>query len=115
MRNHFIRLAEIVQEGITDDFVETFRDPEQKFDLDKALSRINELRSLHQARATELWTRDRKITPELSRASALSDLCGFFAACLHGGASEFRDTALEAVQVLGYPGEMEMIRLLARR
>ncbi len=115
MRNHYIRLAEIVQEGINEDFLEMFRDPGNKPNLDEALAQLAELRSLHQARATELWAQKRKITPELRRASALADLCGFFEACLTGGADEFRDTALEALQTLGCSGDMEMIRLMARR
>ncbi len=115
MRNHYIRLAEIVQEGIDEDFLEMFFDPGLKFDLDEALARLGELRSRHQDRATALWARERKVTAQLHRASALADLCGFFEACLHGGAGEYRDTALEALQTLGLQGDMEMIRIMARR
>ncbi len=115
MKNHYIRLAEIAQEGVSQDFVEVFREPGRKLDLDEILPRLAQLRSVHQERAVQLWQQERRVSDELRFASARADLCAFFAACLTGGAAEFRETAEEAMAVLGYPGEKPMIRLLSRR
>jgi len=115
LKNHYIRLAEIVQEGLTPDLAEIFRDPERKLNLDETLPRLAEIRAAHQNRAAELWRRDGRVSEDLKRESALADLCAFFAACMTGGAAEFRETAEEAMEILGYPGEKDMVRLLARR
>ena len=114
MKNHYIRLAEIVQEGVAKDFADLFRDPERKLDLDEILSRLAQLRAAHQERAADLWRREKRVSDELRRASARADLCAFFAACVTGSAGEYRETAEEAMEALGRPGEKGMIRLLAR-
>jgi hypothetical protein len=115
VKNHYIRLAEIVQEGVSKEFAEMFRDPGRKVDLEEALAALAMIRSVHQECAAELWRREGKVSDPLRRQTALADLCGFFAACLSGGAGEFRETALEAMDVLGYPGGKEIVRLLARQ
>lgn len=114
MRNHYIRLAEIVQEGVTKDFAGMFREPGRKVDLEGALAALAKIRSVHQERAAELWRREGELSGPLRRETALADLCGFFSACLSGGAAEFRETALESMEVLGYPGGKDIVRLLAR-
>lgn len=115
VRNHYIRLAEIVQEGVTREFAGIFRDPERKPDLDEVLQRLAQIRTAHQEQAARLWQREGRISEALRQASARADLCAFFTACLTGGAAEFRETALEAMEVVGAPGEKEMVRILARR
>jgi hypothetical protein len=114
MRNHYIRLAELVQEGVTEDLSEFFRRSEQHLDLDAAVEQITEIRNSHQQKATELW-QAHGLTAEMQEVSARADLAGFLAACMTGGAREFRDTALEALQVLGRQGDADIVRALARR
>lgn len=115
MKNLYIRLAEIVEEGVTKDLAETLRNPEYKLDLDEILPRLAQIRTVHQERAAELWKAQGTITDELRRESALGDLCAFFSACLTGTAAEYRETAREAVRTLGLFGEQGMIDLLARK
>jgi hypothetical protein len=115
MRNHFIRLAEIVQEGTESNLAEMFRQSEQRLDTEAALAEIRALRNAHQEHATELWHAHERITPELREASARADLAGFFAACLEGGAAEFRDTAMEALLTLGRRGDQDLVESLTRR
>ncbi len=115
MRNRFIRLAEIIQEDAPGELPEMFLTSERQLNLDEALERIRALRAYHEKRAANIWTAQRQLTPELRAASARADLASFFAACLTGGAGEYRDTACEALQTLGRQAEVDLIRRLARR
>jgi hypothetical protein len=109
VKNILIRLAELIQEGLSEDLLTAFKSSEP-LPLDERLALIGKAIDLHQERAETLWLKaGGKRTPEERRASAQAELASFVFAYLTGDATEYADSAMEALQTLGRQSEIDLI------
>lgn len=115
MKNTLIRLAELIQEGFSEDLMEVFKSTEP-VPLDERLALIGRAINAHQERAETLWLKaGKKRTPEERRASAQAELASFVFAYLTGDAKEYAESAAGALQTLGRQSEVDLIANLCRK
>lgn len=115
MKNKLLRLAEIIQQDLSADLVNVFRSASNQ-SLAMKLELVSEARSSHQKRSEVLWLQaGKKRTLAEKRASAQADLAAFVVAYLTGDGKEHVETAVEALQVLGRQGEVDLVTSLAKR
>ena len=114
MKNKFLRLAELIQEDFPEDLVEAFRS-HGNHSLELRIALVNQARAMHQRRSENLWLQaGQKRSSEERRAAAQADLAAFLFACLTGDAKEYAETAIEALQVLGRHGEIDLVSSLVK-
>jgi hypothetical protein len=115
VKNKLLRLAEIIQQDLSADLVNVFRSASNQ-SLAMKLELVSEARSSHQKRSEVLWLQaGKKRTLAEKRASAQADLAAFVVAYLTGDGKEHVETAVEALQVLGRQGEVDLVTSLAKR
>lgn len=115
MKNKLLRLAEIIQQDLSEDLVDVFRSA-GKQSLAMKIELVSEARSSHQKRSETLWLQaGKKRTLAEKRASAQADLAAFVVAYLTGDGKEHVETAVEALQTLGRHGEVDLVISLAKR
>lgn len=115
MKNKLLRLAEIIQQGLSEDLVEVFRSSGNQ-SLAMKIEFVSAARTSHQKRAEVLWLQaGKKRTLTERRASAQADLAAFVVAYLTGDGKEYVETAVEALETLGRQGEVELVTSLAKR
>ncbi len=77
---------------------------------------LSEARSAHQKRSEALWLQaGKQRTLAEKRAAAQADLAAFVIAYLTGDGKEHVETAVEALEVLGRHGEVDLVVSLAAR
>ncbi|WP_303723045.1 hypothetical protein [Malonomonas rubra] len=115
MKNKLLRLAEIIQQDLTEDLAEVFRSTGNQ-SLAMKIEFVSAARSSHQKRAEALWLQaSKKRTLAEKRASAQADLAAFVVAYLTGDGKEHVETAVEALQTLGRQGEIDLVTSLVKR
>lgn len=115
MKNKLLRLAEIIQQDLSEDLVEIFRSTGNQ-SLAITIELVNAARSSHQKRAETLWLQaGKKRTLAERRASAQADLAAFVVAYLTGDGKEHAETAVEALEALGRQGEVDLVTRLVKR
>ena len=115
MKNKLLRLAEIIQQGLSEDLVDVFRSASNR-SLAMKIELVSEARTLHQKRSEFLWLQaGKKRTLAEKRASAQADLAAFVVAYLTGDGKEHMETAVEALLTLGRQGEIDLVLSLAKR
>ena len=115
MKNKLLRLAEIIQQGLSEDLVDVFRSAGNQ-SLAMKIELVSEARTLHQKRSEFLWLQaGKKRTLAEKRASAQADLAAFVVAYLTGDGKEHMETAVEALLTLGRQGEIDLVLSLAKR
>ena len=115
MKNKLLRLAELIQENFSGDFVEAFKSSGKK-SLEKRVSIASEARTSHQSRSETLWLKaGKKRTTEERCATAQADLAAFVFAYLTGDGKEYAESAVEALRVLGRHGEVDLVGSLVKR
>jgi hypothetical protein len=115
MKNKLLRLAEIIQQDFSEDLVEVFRSTANQ-SLAMKIELVGEARTAHQRRSEALWLQaGKKRTLAEKRATAQADLAAFVIAYLTGDGKEYLETAVEALEVLGRHGEVDLVTSLANR
>jgi len=115
VKNKLIRLAELIQEGFPENIMAAFRSHE-KSSLSHRLSITTMAIAFHRKNSETLWLKaGKKRTTEEKRSTARAELAAFVFAYLTGDASEYAESATEALQTLGRQGENDLIKSLARR
>lgn len=115
MKNNLIRLAELIQEGLPEDLVATFKSNEKE-DRDERLALIGKAINSHRERAEGLWLQaGKKRTAEERYVTAQAELASFIFAYLTGDAKEYADSAIEAMHALGRQSEEDLVTKLCRR
>ncbi len=113
MRNKLRRLAEFIQEGFPEKFVDAFKYNKDDC-LDKRLAITSQAIAFHQARAEALWLQaGKKRTAEERRAAAQAELASFLFAYLTGEAGGLAESTIEAMRALGRQGEVDIIKSLS--
>jgi len=114
VKNKLLRLAEIIQQDLSEDLVDVFRSAGNQ-SLVAQIELVSEARSLHQKRSEVLWLQaGKKRTLAEKRASAQADLAAFVVAYLIGDGKEYAETAIEALQALGRQGEIDLVTRLTK-
>ena len=115
MKNKLLRLAEIIQQDLSENLVEVFKSAGNQ-SLAMKIELVSEARSVHQKRSEVLWLQaGKKRTVAEKRASAQAELAAFVVAYLTGDGKEYVETAVEALKSLGRHGEVELVTSLAKR
>jgi CRISPR/Cas system CMR-associated protein Cmr5 small subunit len=115
VRNKLRRLAEFIQEGYPEKFVEVFKYSKNQ-SLEERLTLASKAIAFHQAFAEALWLQaGKKRTAEERRAAAQAELASFVFACLTGEAKEHAGSTIEAMRALGRQGEIDIILSLTKR
>lgn len=115
MKNHLLRLAELIQENFPEDLLSAFKSSEKTSHAARR-DLITRAISSHRERAAALWQQaNKQRSPEERYASAQADLASFVFGYLTGDAKEYADSALEALHILGRQAETDLIRSLCRK
>lgn len=115
MKNKLLRLAEIIQDDFPEDLIEAFKSTGNQSFAAK-IELLSAARTLHQSRSETLWLQaGKQRTDQERRAAAQADVAAFLCAYLTGDAKEYAESAIEALQVLGRHGEVDLIGSLAKR
>ena len=115
MKNKLIRLAELIQEDFSENILSAFRSNE-KSSLARRMAITSEAIAFHQKRSEALWLKaGKKRTPQEKRAAAQAELAAFVFAYLTGDVKEYADSAIEALRTLGRQGDIDIIKILAKR
>ncbi len=115
MKNILMRLVELIQEDCPVNLIEAFSDSDNKNPA-AHLDLVSRAIDAHQRRAEALWREAGKQRTEAERAaSARADLAAFLFAYLTDEASEYADSAREALAALGRHAEVDLVELLARK
>ncbi len=114
MKNKLIRLAELIQEDLSENILAAFRSSE-KASLAKRTAITSRAIAFHRQHSEALWLKaGKKRTPADKRAAARAELAAFVFAYLTGDAKEYADSGIEALRTLGRQGEMDVIKILAK-
>jgi hypothetical protein len=114
VKNKLRRLAEFIQTGFPEKIVDAFKS-EEKTTLAARIALTSRAISFHQNRAEILWREagKKKSTAERT-ATAQAEIAAFLFAYLTGDAKEHAESAMEAMQVLGRQGEIEIVKSLVK-
>lgn len=114
LKNKVLRLIELVQEGAGSEIVSAFK-AENAPSLSQRIALVGEARDFHQLRAQQLWLESGKIiTVAQRRATARAELASFVFAYLTGDAGEHKESAVEALTVLGRQAEVVTVNALSK-